>query len=78
MEDAVAHLEALVGDKQETLTPKTCSICRWALESTDPEIVELVARMSALTAKGRPRGGRAAVPYVPSRTPVPTGNRRRA
>lgn len=75
--DAVAHLDALVGDKNEPLIPKTCSICRWSLGSTDPDVKALVAKMSAPTSCGKPRGGRAPAPYVPARAPVPTQNRRK-
>lgn len=67
--DVLAHLSALASDKREGLTPKTCSLCRWAMESNDPEVKALVAKVSAPTSKGKPRGGRTPAPYVPHRPP---------
>lgn len=68
-DDTVAHLSALVDAKSETMTPKTCVLCRWAIESTDPEVKALVAKASAPTSKGKPRGGRAPAPYMPTTPP---------
>lgn len=34
-DDVVAHLGALAEDGHETLTPKTCGLCRWALENSE-------------------------------------------
>lgn len=70
-EDVVAHVNALAADARESMTPKTCGLCRFAVAHVDAlGLAEAVERI------GRRHGGRGAVPYQRPARRVGTGPER--